>query len=260
MTVGPGRAGRAARAYALLLVDVVIEALAAQQDELSRLLAGLTDGQWRTPTRCDGWDVSDVVLHLAQSNEVSIASATGRFAEAVAELTVGLAPSGSVDEGAGAMVARQRGLSPSELRERWSSSTSLFLDIVGAMDLSTRVTWVAGELSTRTLVTARLAETWIHSVDVAEAVGVPVAPTEHLFQIARLAWRTLPYAFSSAGRALSRSGGLPADVARRRTLGPRPRPTGRDDHHRPGRRPLRRRCSTDRSGRHLAHRRWSRRR
>ena len=71
------------------------------------------------------------------------------------------------------------------------------------MDLSTRVTWVAGELSARTLVTTRLAETWIHTGDVAEAVGVTTVPTDHLFQIARLAWRTLPYAFSSAGRALA---------------------------------------------------------
>jgi hypothetical protein len=38
---------------------------------------------------------------------------------------------------------------------------------------------------------------------VAEAVGVHLAPTDHLFQIARLAWRTLPYAFSSAGRAMA---------------------------------------------------------
>ena len=184
-------------------MDVVVDALAAQVVELSSLLGGLTDDQWRAPTRCDGWDVADVVLHLAQSNEVAIASATGRFADAVAELTVGLAPTRSIDDGAGAMVARQRGLSSSALRERWSSSTSLFLDIVGAMDLSTRVTWVAGQLSTRTLVTARLAETWIHTADVAEAIGVRTVPTEHLFQIARLAWRTLPYAFSSAGRAMA---------------------------------------------------------
>jgi uncharacterized protein (TIGR03084 family) len=71
------------------------------------------------------------------------------------------------------------------------------------MDLSTRVTWVAGELSARTLTTTRLAETWIHTGDVAGALGVTLTPTDSLRQIARLAWRTLPYAFSSVGRTMA---------------------------------------------------------
>jgi uncharacterized protein (TIGR03084 family) len=71
------------------------------------------------------------------------------------------------------------------------------------MNLSTRVNWVAGELSARTLVTTRLAETWIHTGDVADAFGVTLPATDRLRLIARLAWRTLPYAFSSAGRTMT---------------------------------------------------------
>ena len=63
--------------------------------------------------------------------------------------------------------------------------------------------WVAGELSARTLATTRLAETWIHTGDVAAALGVPHPPSDRLWHIARLAWRTLPYAFSRSGRALT---------------------------------------------------------
>jgi hypothetical protein len=38
------------------------------------------------------------------------------------------------------------------------------------------VTWVAGQLSIRTLTTTRLAETWIHAGDVRNALGLaPVA-------------------------------------------------------------------------------------
>ena len=62
---------------------------------------------------------------------------------------------------------------------------------------------MAGELSVRTLVTTRLAETWIHTGDVAYGLGVELQPTERLRHIARLAWRTLPYAFARAGRDLS---------------------------------------------------------
>ena len=50
--------------------------------ELAALLEDLSDAGWGAPTRCEGWDVADVVLHLAQTDELAVASATGRFAEA----------------------------------------------------------------------------------------------------------------------------------------------------------------------------------
>ena len=37
----------------------------------------------------------------------------------------------------------------------------------------------------------------------ADAIGRTVPPTDRLRLIARLAWRTLPYAFASAGRTMS---------------------------------------------------------
>jgi uncharacterized protein (TIGR03084 family) len=184
-------------------VDDVVSALAAQQAELSGLLEKLDDTAWAAPTRCPGWDVSDVVLHVAQSNEAAIGSATGRFAEVVAELGRDSGPAASVDEGAARLVERERGRPRTELLARWTSGADRLLQVFGAMDLSTRVTWVAGQLSARTLATTRMTETWIHTGDVAGAVGVELAPTDRLWLIARLAWRTLPYAFSSVGRTLA---------------------------------------------------------
>jgi uncharacterized protein (TIGR03084 family) len=54
-----------------------------------------------------------------------------------------------------------------------------------------------------TLVATRLAECWIHTGDVADALGVVQEPTDRLEHIARLAWRTLPYAFARDGRELA---------------------------------------------------------
>jgi uncharacterized protein (TIGR03084 family) len=61
---------------------------------------------------------------------------------------------------------------------------------------------VAGELAARTLGTTRLAETWIHSGDVADGLGVELVPADRLWHVARLAWRTIPYAFERAGEPL----------------------------------------------------------
>ena len=180
-----------------------IDALTEQQAELSGLLADLDEPDWARPSRCEGWSVADVVIHLAQTNDMATGSARGRFSEALEELTDGLTGAGSVDEGADLMVRRERGQPGSKVRDRWEASVVALRDALAAVDPSTRVTWVAGELSARTLATTRLAETWIHTGDVADGLGVMLAPSDRLQLVARLAWRTLPYAFGMAGRELA---------------------------------------------------------
>jgi uncharacterized protein (TIGR03084 family) len=178
----------------------IVAALADQQAELDGLLDGLDEEGWRQKTPCDGWNVADVVLHLAQTNEMAIGSATGRYAEVLDGLLDGLPAAGDVDEGADAMVARDRGMSAAEIDRRWRDGAAALRSALAACEPGQRVTWVAGQLSARTLATTRLAETWIHTGDVAAALGTTTQPTDRLQHIARLAWRTLPYAFGRAGR------------------------------------------------------------
>src|SRR5438128_6373614 len=116
------------------------------------------------------------------------------------ELAGGLAPASSIDDGADLMVARERGRPAREVEARWRSGADELARVLRACDPHQRVAWVAGELSARTLATTRLAETWIHTGDVAAGLGTVLEPTDRLWHIARLAWRTLPYAFGRAGR------------------------------------------------------------
>jgi uncharacterized protein (TIGR03084 family) len=178
----------------------IMQGLEHQQHALTGLLEPLDDDGWRRPTRCEGWDVADVVLHLAQTNELAMGSATGRLAAVLEDLTAGAEPARNVDDGAALMVARQRGAPTSDLLARWRDGAAELRRVLLAADHHERVTWVAGELSIRTLAGTRLAETWIHTGDVADVLGSIVEPTDHLHHVARLAWRTLPYAFARAGR------------------------------------------------------------
>lgn len=182
-------------------MDEILSALAAQQAELAGLLAGRDDEDWQRASPCEGWTVADVVLHLAQTDELAIASAQGRL-DAVAE-GFGAGPgSGTVDDTAALMVAEQRDVSVRALHERWQTGVDTLQSVLTSGDPHERVQWVAGQLSLHTLATTRLAETWIHTGDVAEAFGIELAPTDRLRHIARLAWRTLPYAFERSGREL----------------------------------------------------------
>jgi uncharacterized protein (TIGR03084 family) len=187
----------------LVAVDPVVQALAEQHAETASLVAGLTEAESEAATRCVGWSVADVLLHLAQSDEMAVASLTGRITAAPPDSTGGWGGGASVDESVAAMVDRERGVPFEVVSDRWTTAAGSLVAILSDMDLSSRVPWVAGDLSARTLATTRLAETWIHTGDIAEALGVDLEPTDRLRLIARLAWRTLPYAFALSGLTMS---------------------------------------------------------
>jgi uncharacterized protein (TIGR03084 family) len=147
--------------------------------------------------------VSDVVLHLALTNEMAVASARGTFDAKLEELVQGLPQAQTIDDGAGLMLERERGEPAEVVHARWRMSVDALQHALTDCDPSSQVPWVAGHLSARTLTTTRLAETWIHSGDVAAALEVELPPTDRLWHICRLAWRTLPYAFARAGQEMT---------------------------------------------------------
>lgn len=176
-------------------MNEIVAALGEQLDELAGLL---DEADLSLPSACDGWSIGDVVLHLAHTNELAIASAEGRL-PAVATVP----DAGAIDDGADAAVARERGASPDVLLARWQASADRMRTALLACDPSARLQWVAGTLAARTLATTRLAETWIHTGDIAFGLGVTLPPPDRLRHIARLAHRTLPYAFEREGRSMS---------------------------------------------------------
>lgn len=184
-------------------MGALTEDLVEQHRELGTLLDELSAADWEHPSRCEGWTVADVVLHLAQTDEMALASVEGRFEDHMTRLAEGLPPAADIDEGVALMVARERDRGPEAIHERWIRAAEGLRDALAATDPSARVMWVAGELAVRTLATTRLAECWIHTGDVSEPLGRPQEPVGRLQPVARLAWRTLPYAFARAGRQLT---------------------------------------------------------
>jgi uncharacterized protein (TIGR03084 family) len=184
-------------------VEAILVALDEQHAELATLLDRLDDEDWARPTRCEGWNVADVVLHLAQTDELARASVEGRAPDGLDLLAGRTDRASTVDAGAAASVAQERGMSNAAILERWRTGAEAVRDALVLGDPHRRVVWVAGELSTQTLATTRLAECWIHTGDVADALGVVQEPTDRIEHIARLAWRTLPYAFARDGRELA---------------------------------------------------------
>jgi len=187
-------------------MDGMLAALAEQVEELDGLVRDLDEDGLARPSRCPGWSISDVLLHVAQTNEMTVASAERRFTEEAAAFgnrAGTAAPGATIDDLAGMAVAAERGRSGKEVYERWRASSAAQAAALGACEAGTRLPWVAGDLAAITLATTRLAETWIHTGDVAAALGREMIADERLRPIARLAWRTLPYAFAQAGKTMA---------------------------------------------------------
>lgn len=173
----------------------VLEALAAEGDQLEVLLAPLPEESWAHPSGCAGWTVSDVVLHLAQTEEAVVATTTG----GTFEVPKGVAGR-NVDEIMAGWVDAQRGAPPSEVLGRWTGARRAALDALRTADPDRPVAWAATPLKPRTLATTRLSEHWIHAQDIAEPLHADYPDTDRLWHIARLAHRTVPYAYAREGR------------------------------------------------------------
>ncbi|MBM3672288.1 MAG: maleylpyruvate isomerase family mycothiol-dependent enzyme [Actinobacteria bacterium] len=181
-------------------MEGILSALTAQHADLDAMLDSLDDAQWAVPVpRCPGWTVADVVVHLAQTDELAAASASGDF-EGQARI---FREGANVDEGAAEAVDMERGASSCELLRRWRAGSVAQHAALSAADLGVRLPWVTNTLSPATLATTRLSESWIHTGDIADALGITLpSDADRLHHIAWLAWATLPYAFEREGSTL----------------------------------------------------------
>jgi uncharacterized protein (TIGR03084 family) len=171
---------------------VIFDDLEAEQDRLEEILGGLSGAQWAAPSAAPGWSVTDVVLHLAQTEEAVVASAAG------ASLRPAPGSGGTVDQIADDLVRAQRA-EPAVVFERWREARRAAVRALRAADPGQPLSWVEAPLKPATMATTRLAEHWAHGLDITGPPGIPFPDTGRLRHIAWLAHRSLPYAFTLAG-------------------------------------------------------------
>ena len=171
--------------------------LDAEETRLEEILASLDDTQWRSPSGAEGWSIRDVVLHLAQSEELAAASAALGAADGSSR---SLREAGSgIDAAMDARVRAERA-EPHEVFDRWRTARRATLEALRAADPDVRLAWVGTPLKPATMATTRLAEHWAHALDVTAPFGIPLPDTDRLRHVAWLGHSTLPYAFGLAGQ------------------------------------------------------------
>jgi uncharacterized protein (TIGR03084 family) len=176
-------------------LHALLDDLTAEQHALLDVLRGLDDDDWLRPTPARGWDVRDTVSHLADTDEMAIATATGR----PGSLNERADRSASGEDVTFRGVLAGRKQSGAEVCAWFETSTAALHDMFLALDPAERVPWGIG-MRPPSLVSARLMETWAHGLDVHAALGVEPLDTDRLAHVAWLATRALPYAYTVAGR------------------------------------------------------------
>jgi uncharacterized protein (TIGR03084 family) len=177
----------------------VFEALEQEYEAIESLLGSLDDDHWRSPSLCEGWTVADVVLHLAQTEEGLVASlGAGQVGESFRDAGArrGLA---TVDDVAGELIAAEATVPWPERFERWKIARRTAFRGLRDADPKRTLTWATNPLKPRTLATTRLSEHWIHANDIAQPLGIDYPDTDRIWHIARLAHRTIPYAYRRSG-------------------------------------------------------------
>lgn len=173
----------------------MIADLEAEQDAIEAMVEGFSVETWLSPSAAAGWSLSDVLLHLAQSEDAVVSTIDG-----VPRGDLGLVEGDTIDEIMESLVRAERG-DPIAIFERWKRARRDAVAALRAADPEARFAWAAAPLRPQALATTRLAEHWAHALDIAEPLGLDYPDTDRLRHIAWLAHRTLPYGFEVAGQA-----------------------------------------------------------
>ena len=173
----------------------VLEDLVEETAGLDALVAGLEDAAWGRGTPAAGWTIAHQIAHLAWTDRRALL-AVGDPDAFAREVDAAAAHFGSyVDDGAG----RGAELPPGELLARWRAGRARLWE-VWRQPKGARFGWYGPPMSTASMATGRLMETWAHGEDVADALGARREPTARLWHVARIAVRARDYAFGVHGQ------------------------------------------------------------
>lgn len=97
------------------------------------------------------------------------------------------------------LVDRGRALSPDDVHTWWRRGNADLVAALQAVNPDRRLPWGGNQMSTVSFTTARVMETWAHSLDCFDALRATAVDTDRLRHVADLSLRALPYAFMIHG-------------------------------------------------------------
>lgn len=168
-----------------------LERLRGEGRTLQTILSNLSEADWRKPTPAAGWTIAHQVAHLTWTDTAALtalrdATAFETYRQGSAENPGGFVDA-AADDGAG--------LSPADIFARWTASRDELAHALAQADQHVRFPWFGPGMKARSMITARIMETWAHGQDISNALGAAWPATDALKDIAHLGLATRKFTY-----------------------------------------------------------------
>ena len=157
----------------ILVIDVPVAGdhpAVRQRQRLGALLGELSEDEWQHPSRCDGWTVQDVVLHLIGTNGFWTFSVASGAAGSPTELLSAFDPVATPAQ----LIERDRDQPAADTLAAYLASTASLaaaFDALGPDDWSRTGEAPPGHLPLTHVADHALWDAWIHERDIALPLG-----------------------------------------------------------------------------------------
>jgi uncharacterized protein (TIGR03084 family) len=175
----------------MTVLEGVLTDLAAESLQLDSWVAALPADGWATVTTPEGWTVAHQVGHLHWTDQASLAAITDPEQFGRDMLLAATNPSGYVDEAAGELAM----LPPEELLVSWRAGRVALDAALREVPAGEKIPWYGPPMSPASMATARVMETWAHSHDVGEALGLAIPPTSRARHVCHIGVRARGFAY-----------------------------------------------------------------
>ena len=171
------------------LLETLRRDLSAEREALDSVLAPLSLDAWATPTPAEGWTIKDTVAHLHRTDQAALIAVDDperfrRDFDAISEAVF--------------HPTYARDVPP--LLAAWRETAAEVTEKVSAVPRGEKIVWLGLPLSPMWFLTARLMETWAHTQDIADALGVSRQPTGRLRHVAHIGVGTRAFSYAIRGK------------------------------------------------------------
>ncbi|MEO3977625.1 TIGR03084 family metal-binding protein [Streptomyces sp. CAU 1734] len=173
----------------------ILKDLSTDIDEVARLVAGLDDDAWHTPTPAPGWSVADQISHLTFI--FTLARTAAADPDTFKAITASAA--GDFNGAVNSALALYNTLPPAELLARFRSEGEASVAALGAVPADSTVPWLVNPLPPAVLAAAGIMELFAHGQDIADALRLRREPTDRLRHLAFFAFLTRDFGYQSHG-------------------------------------------------------------
>ncbi|MCD9154567.1 TIGR03084 family metal-binding protein [Aeromicrobium duanguangcaii] len=176
-------------------LDTVLDDLAAESLQLDGWVAGLKPDEWATVTTPEGWTVAHQVAHLHWTDVTSTHAINDKAAFDALIMAALENPEGYIDQATDELALEP----PESLLPAWRAGRAALVEALKSVPEGQKIPWFGPPMSPVSMVTARLMETWAHSHDVAEALGISVPRTDRVKHVCHIGVRTFTFTHMMRG-------------------------------------------------------------